>query len=136
MYKGGTNTDAALAGTVQEADSLKPSVKIFDSSKRPTTSDVTSGICAVVEDLLNKTGIATSNILSINIGTTHFVNAIVQADQERLSPVAVLRLCGPFCREVPPFADFPDDLKAIVEGPVGYLNGGLESKFLNNSCDA
>jgi N-methylhydantoinase A/oxoprolinase/acetone carboxylase beta subunit len=114
-----------------ENGSLKPSVKIISSSKAPTTSDVTGGICTVIKNLLSKTEIAISNILSINIGTTHFVNAIVQADRHRLRPVAVLRLCGPFCREVPPFADFPDSLRAVVEGPVGYLDGGLESRSLH-----
>jgi hypothetical protein len=43
--------------------------------------------------------------------------------------VAVLRLCGPFCREVPPLADFPAELRAVVEGPVGYLDGGRESEL-------
>lgn len=89
---------------------------------------MTTGISTVIKDLLNKTQIASSDLLSINIGTTHFVNAIVQADREKLRPVAVLRLCGPFCREVPPFGDFPDELRAILAGPVGYINGGLESK--------
>jgi len=69
-----------------------------------------------------------SDVLSINIGTTHFINAVVQADAEKLCPVAVLRLCGPFCREVPPFADFPRQLRAVVEGYTGYLSGGLERK--------
>jgi hypothetical protein len=77
---------------------------------------------------LNETGVPRSNILSVNIGTTHFINAVVQADESKLSRVAVLRLCGPFCREVPPFAGFPQLLRDVVEGYVGYLEGGLESK--------
>lgn len=126
--KGGTNTDAALAEATPNNDSSPPTVRIIDSSKSPTTSDVTSGICNVIKDLLAKSRIAISDILSINIGTTHFVNAIVQADRSKLRPVGVLRLCGPFCREVPPFGDFPEELQSVLAGPVGYINGGLESK--------
>ncbi|KAI1621965.1 putative Hydantoinase/oxoprolinase, partial [Exophiala viscosa] len=123
---GGTNTDAALAAAIFHNGDQQPKVKIVGSSKSPTTSDVTTGICSAIRDLLSTNRIAAPNILSINIGTTHFVNAIVQADQQKLAPVAVLRLCGPFCREVPPFVDFPRELREVVEGPVGYLNGGLE----------
>lgn len=65
----------------------------------------------------------------MNIGTTHFINAVVQADPSKLSRVAVLRLCGPFCREVPPFAEFPSRLRATVAGYSAYLDGGLESKI-------
>lgn len=77
---------------------------------------------------MDKSGIDRSDIVSVNIGTTHFINAIIQSDGSKLARVAVLRLCGPFCREVPPFADFPPELREVVEGPVGYVSGGLESK--------
>lgn len=125
---GGTNTDAALAEASFGDGSTQPTIKIISSSKSATTSDVTTGICTVIKELLNKTRIATSDLQSINIGTTHFVNAIVQADRSKLRPVAVLRLCGPFCREVPPFGDFPEELRRILAGPIGYVNGGFESK--------
>ncbi|KAJ5670559.1 uncharacterized protein N7477_005922 [Penicillium maclennaniae] len=62
----------------------------------------------------------------VAIGTTHFVNAVVEADARRLSKVAVVRLCGPFTKQVPPFSDFPPELKDIMAGPVIYLDGGLE----------
>lgn len=130
MTKGGTNTDAALAEASYNIDSKGPKVKIVNSSKSATTTDVTTGICAAINQLIATSKIATSDILSVNIGTTHFINAIVQADQSKLRPVAVLRLCGPFCREVSPFTDFPDELRSILEGPVSYINGGLESMIL------
>ena len=108
-------------------------MKIIASSKTPTTADITSGICTAVRNVLNTPNVDRSDILSINIGTTHFINAIVQADRSKLARVAVLRLCGPFCREVSPFADFPAQLRSVIEGPIGYLNGGLESKKLQKS---
>lgn len=125
---GGTNTDAALVAAYFANGDLQPRLKVIESSKTPTTDDVTRGICSAIEDLLTKTGISKHDILSINIGTTHFINAIVQSDKQKLAQVAVLRLCGPFCREVSPFADFPSALREVLEGPVGYLLGGLESE--------
>ena len=125
---GGTNTDAALVAAYFANGDLQHRLKVVESSKMPTTSDVTSGICSAIEDMLKKTRISRHDILSINIGTTHFINAIVQSDKQKLAQVAVLRLCGPFCREVSPFADFPNALREVVEGPVRYLQGGLESE--------
>jgi hypothetical protein len=108
----------------------QPQVEVISSFKSPTTEDVTTGICKAIDGVLEKSTIEVSDILSVNIGTTHFVNAIVQSDRSKLARVAVLRLCGPFCREVPPFADFPMHLRDVIEGPVGYLSGGLESKCI------
>lgn len=94
---GGTNTDAAILD-ITAADT--PSRGVLASGKSPTTLDVTSGIKTVVEDVLKKSDIGVKNILSVAIGTTHFVNAVVEADARRLSKVAVVRLCGPFTQQV------------------------------------
>lgn len=128
---GGTNTDSALACATFSSVNVEenePEISIIASHKSPTTQDVTGGICASIRGVLESSGIERSDILSVNIGTTHFINAIIQTDRSKLARVAVLRLCGPFCREVPPFADFPPELRAVIEGPVGYLSGGLESR--------
>lgn len=129
MFSGGTNTDAALAVASYYDGSSQPKIEIVASSKRPTTSEATEGIRSVIQDVIHKANVAPTEILSINIGTTHFINAVVQADAQKLERVAVLRLCGPFCREVAPFADFPAELRSILHGPVGYLDGGLECMF-------
>ncbi|PVH77600.1 DUF917-domain-containing protein [Cadophora sp. DSE1049] len=120
---GGTNTDCAILD-ISKSDS--PSRGVLISSKRPTTPDITSGIVEVVEDVLNKSEVRKEDVLSVTIGTTHFVNAVVEADERRLSKVAVVRLCGPSTREIPPFSDYPIGLKRIMHGPVYYLDGGLE----------
>lgn len=60
------------------------------------------------------------------IGTTHFINAVVQADARNLRRVAVLRLCGPYTKENPAFLDFPPILAQIMNGHVAYLDGGFE----------
>ena len=51
----------------------------------------------------------------------------MEKDASKLAKVAVLRLCGPYGREVPPFAGIPDDLRPLVEGFSAWLPGGLES---------
>ena len=47
----------------------------------------------------------------IHIGTTHFVNAVVQ--RRNLAKVAIIRLCGQATSALPPFSDFPPDLKKV-----------------------
>ncbi|KAL1955857.1 hypothetical protein VTO42DRAFT_8015 [Malbranchea cinnamomea] len=120
---GGTNTDAAILDITAPNT---PSRGVLASAKTPTTPDVTAGIKDVVDAVLKKSRVDTKDILSVAIGTTHFVNAVVEADARRLNKVAVVRLCGPFTRQVPPFVDFPPALKEIIAGPVFYLDGGLE----------
>lgn len=94
---GGTNTDAAIIDTT---DTDSPSRGICASSKTPTTPDVTTGIYTIIERVLQQANIDRGDVLSVAIGTTHFVNAVVQADARQLSRVAVVRLCGPFTRQV------------------------------------
>lgn len=94
---GGTNTDAALL----DSRSLSAlSRGLLASCKTPTTPGVTSGFKNAVEQVLEKSKIDRKDVLSVAIGTTHFVNAVVEADTRRLSRVSVVRLCGPFTREV------------------------------------
>lgn len=92
--------------------------------KRSTSADITSGVAAAI---LAVTGTvwAPSAVSAVLIGTTHFVNAIVQRSAE-LAPVAVLRLCGPATRALPPFVSLPRDLAEIVHGHYRLASGGLE----------
>lgn len=96
---GGTNTDAAILDVTA---THTPSRGVRASSKTPTTADVTSGIQTVIGNVLTKSAVNRQDVLSVAIGTTHFVNAVVEADPRRLSKVAVVRLCGPFTRAVSP----------------------------------
>lgn len=93
--------------------------------KHPTTPDVTSGITAAVQEVLTKSGVPSHEIASVTVGTTHFINAVVEQDARRLRRVAILRLSKSFLREVPPFSEFPPGLTSIMQGYVGYLDGGL-----------
>ena len=67
-----------------------------------------------------------SSVASVTIGTTHFVNAVVTRDSTRLSPVAVLRLSGPFSKHAPPCVDWPASLRKIILAHYALVKGGLE----------
>ena len=120
---GGTNTDSAILDirTIKEA-----SRGVLATCKTSTTPNVTDGITTAIESVLAASKISRDQLLNVAIGTTHFVNAVVEGDARRLDRVAVIRLCGPYTKENPPFSDMPYALRDVVEGPHYYLDGGLE----------
>ncbi|KAF4464181.1 hypothetical protein FALBO_9003 [Fusarium albosuccineum] len=120
---GGTNTDAAILD-IRAVDT--PGRGVLASHKASTTKDITSGIEAAIRAVIQDSKVDQSRVLSVTIGTTHFINALVEADARRLDRVAVVRLCGPFTRQIPPFSDFPVGLRSILDGGAYYLDGGLE----------
>lgn len=94
---GGTNTDCAI---IDVAATNNLSRGVCASCKTPTTPDITSGIYQAIINVLAKSEVNRKDVQSVAIGTTHFVNAVVEADPRRLRKVAVVRLCGPFTRAV------------------------------------
>ncbi|KAK0756333.1 hypothetical protein N5P37_011248 [Trichoderma harzianum] len=100
--------------------------EILASYKSQTTVDITSGIQAAIRQVLATAQVPLESVISVNIGTTHFINAVVQADAFNLERVAVLRLCAPFGKEVAPFGDFPPSLRNILDGYSAIVDGGLE----------
>ena len=66
------------------------------------------------------------DIASVTIGTTHFINAVVEMDQSRLAKVAVIRLCGPFSKSIPVGVDWPSRLRDAICAYRGIVDGGLE----------
>lgn len=110
--------------------------------KSPTTDDPSQGIEKVITTLFQKSNLDPSSISSVTIGTTvrdginskpeytnpqqHFVNAVIEKDHNRLAPVAIIRLCGPFSQDVPPGVDWPEDLRNLICVHTAYLKGGLE----------
>ncbi|MEU8325604.1 hydantoinase/oxoprolinase family protein [Nonomuraea sp. NPDC048881] len=106
---GGTNTDAALIGDDGQ---------VLATVKSPTTADVTGGVAAALA------GLGATRVSAVMIGTTHFVNALVEA--ARLEPVAAVRLGLPATAALPPLVDWPDRLRQAVEGAVYLCHGGCE----------
>jgi N-methylhydantoinase A/oxoprolinase/acetone carboxylase beta subunit len=108
---GGTNTDAVLI-----ADE-----KVVHSVKRPTTEDVTSGILDALK-ALRANPAAADTVEAVVIGTTHFINAVVQ--RRHLQKVAAIRIGMPASASLPPFCDWPKDLASLVSGEIFMLEGG------------
>lgn len=94
--------------------------------KAPTTTDPSHGIADAITTMFRSASLDPSSIASVTIGTTHFVNAVVTRDRTRLSPVAVLRLSGPFSKHAPPCVDWPNPLRKLILGHYALLTGGLE----------
>src|SRR5438477_3287252 len=111
---GGTNTDAVL---LEDG-------RVVHAVKTPTTEDVTGGIVTALEKLSQHSEVARGRIDGVVIGTTHFVNAIVQ--RRNLSRVAAIRVGLPASASLPPFCDWPEDLATLVRGEVVMLEGGHE----------
>ncbi|EXJ81595.1 hypothetical protein A1O1_07659 [Capronia coronata CBS 617.96] len=118
---GGTNTDAVLI-------SLSPT-EIVASHKAPTTPDVTTGITNAVRTVIRTSNVPLDAISCVIIGTTHFVNAVVQRSS-LLQRVGVVRLCGGskdgFGLGVPPFIDFPRDLRRLISTKPYFCQGGYQ----------
>ena len=120
---GGTNTDSVILDTRAFTSSNRGVVAL---KKTLTTSpNVTDGIETAVRSVLEQSGVPTDQVSCLTIGTTHFINAIVETDARRLSKVAIIRLSKSFTQEVPPFSDFPSALAKIMNGHYAYVNGGL-----------
>ena len=121
---GGTNTDAVIIDTTVKGDRART---VLATQKVTTTSpNVADGIELAVQNVLQLSNVDRTRIASLAIGTTHFVNAIVEADERLLSPVAVIRLSKSFVREIPPFSNFPSQLKTIMRGYCAQVDGGLQ----------
>lgn len=119
---GGTNTDAVVVDLSPGAPKV-----ILATTKTPTTPEVTLGIQTAITRILDALSDGDrDDIQAVSIGTTHFVNALIQRSADCLSKVAVIRLCGPFSRNTPPFAGFPYELRDLLEGPHFFVDGGLQ----------
>ncbi|MFF2327327.1 MULTISPECIES: hydantoinase/oxoprolinase N-terminal domain-containing protein [unclassified Streptomyces] len=111
---GGTNTDAVLIDGDQVLGAVKAS----------TTADVTGGIVAAIRDLRQAAGFEPAAIDAVMIGTTHFINALVEG--ERLAQTAAIRFGLPATRALPPLVDWPARLVAAVGGHSYLCHGGHE----------
>lgn len=111
---GGTNTDAAM---IDGTD-------VLGAVKSPTTDDVTSGIGRALRELVAANSEYAPEVGAVMIGTTHFVNAVVQ--RRHLNRAAALRICLPACASLRPMVDWPEDLTALVDGGAYLVEGGHE----------
>jgi len=93
-------------------------------TKRPTSDDVGSGLEAALEALLEHDDVVADDIDAVMIGTTHFINALLQVRD--LDRVGILRLALPATSTVPPLLDWPARLRDGIEPRAILLHGGHE----------
>ena len=77
---GGTNTDAVVM----------QSEKFLGGAKSPTTKDILSGVENAIKAALNEAKTESKDVKALIIGTTHFVNAIVQ--RNKLAKTGLIKL--------------------------------------------
>jgi N-methylhydantoinase A/oxoprolinase/acetone carboxylase beta subunit len=111
---GGTNTDAVMID----------GAKVVGAVKTATTDDVTGGIRAALTQLIAPLRGDTSAVAAVMIGTTHFVNAVIQ--RRDLNRAAALRICLPSSASLLPMVDWPADLAARADGGKYLVEGGHE----------
>ncbi|SPO05582.1 related to D-amino acid hydantoin hydrolase (hydantoinase) [Cephalotrichum gorgonifer] len=120
---GGTNTDGVVLDPTRYSE---PDRGIVAWKKSSTTKNPSDGINSVIREMFEQSSIDPRDVASVTIGTTHFINAVVEMDQSRLAKVGVIRLCGPFSKDIPIGIDWPPSLRDIICGYRGLVDGGLE----------
>ncbi|MFC4008192.1 hydantoinase/oxoprolinase N-terminal domain-containing protein [Nonomuraea purpurea] len=110
---GGTNTDAVV---------LDGGGRVIAKAKRPTTPDVTGGLRAALDAVLEELDAGVGRIGRVMLGTTHATNAILE--RRNLGRVAVVRLGAPATTSVPPLSDWPEDLREAVSAGEAIVPGG------------
>ena len=111
---GGTNTDAVVMSTET----------VIAGAKSPTTTDILSGVENSILSALTQANKKPDDIEALIIGTTHFVNAIVQ--RKNLAKTGLIRLSLPSGGSVLPFADWPIELIESMNGKYKLVKGGYE----------
>ncbi|MET9629455.1 hydantoinase/oxoprolinase family protein [Lentzea sp. NPDC006480] len=111
---GGTNTDAVLV----------EGRRVLAECKTTTTADVTTGIVNALNGLQAAQRFDQTAVKAVMIGTTHFVNAIVEG--RGLAQTAAVRLGLPATKALPPFVDWPQRLRQVIGGHSYLCHGGHE----------
>jgi hypothetical protein len=107
----GTATDAVLLDGQHQPPTL------LAKAKEATTTDVLTGIAAALMQLHQQYTPGFEAVQAVFLGTTQFVNAVVQ--RQGLAKVFVVRLCGTATKALPPYLGIPPELQTAVA--AGYL---------------
>jgi N-methylhydantoinase A/oxoprolinase/acetone carboxylase beta subunit len=111
---GGTNTDAVLVD----------GMNVLHAVKTATTQEVGDGIVTALQRLVKESAVDPARIDAVMIGTTHFTNAVVQ--RRHIAKIAAVRIGLPAASTLPPFVDWPPDLRVLAQGPTFMIRGGHE----------
>ncbi len=111
---GGTNTDAVVM----------KGQKFLGGAKRPTTQDILTGVENAIQAALGEAKTSSDSVDVLIIGTTHFVNALVQ--RTKLAQTGLIRMCLPSGSSILPFSDWPESLVNGMKGSCKLVKGGYE----------
>jgi len=111
---GGTNTDAVVMD----------GKKFLGGAKRRTTTDILTGVENAIKAALIEAKTASTRVDVLIIGTTHFVNALIQ--RTKLAQTGLIRMCLPSGSSILPFADWPKSLVDGMSGSYKLIKGGYE----------
>lgn len=111
---GGTNTDAVI---LRDAEFVA-------GQKSPTTPDILTGVSSAISNTIASCDVDVADVDAIMVGTTHFVNAIVQ--RRSLATTGLIRLCLPSGSSLPPFTVWPQDLQHAMGCHYEMVPGGYE----------
>jgi len=78
---GGTNTDAVVLQTSASGSSTRG---VLAFHKTRSTPQVTDGIETAIRAVLDKSEVPRHRVQCLVIGTTHFINAVIENDRKRL----------------------------------------------------
>src|SRR5688500_5368527 len=101
---GGTNTDAVLIDGSH----------VLAATKAPTSADTSPGLVSASADLKAASNLDPTAVAAVMIGTTPFINALVEGD--RLAPTAAIRFGLPATSALPPLVDWPERLASAIGG--------------------
>ena len=99
-------------------------LEVISTCKAPTSGNIFTGIIEAAKSVLADCGLPRTSIEAVVIGTTQFTNAVVQ--RRGLAKVAAIRIGAQSTAALPPFYDWPPDLKEAVAGQVAMIDGGHE----------
>lgn len=111
---GGTNTDAVV---MEEK-------KFLGGAKSPTTTDILTGVENAIKSALKEANTSSNSVDVLIIGTTHFVNALIQ--RKKLTSTGLIRMCLPSGSSILPFTDWPKSLVNGMKGSYKLIKGGYE----------
>ena len=111
---GGTNTDAV----VMEGK------KFLGGAKSPTSTDILTGVENAIKSALKEANTSSNSVDVLIIGTTHFVNALIQ--RKKLTSTGLIRMCLPSGSSILPFTDWPKSLVNGMKGSYKLIKGGYE----------
>ncbi len=93
--------------------------------KSPTTPDVSTGIRNALDGLVQThPDLDLGAIRYAMLGTTHCTNAVIEL--RNLNNVGLIRVGAPSTLAILPFVEWPDDLRAAINGRFEVVEGGFE----------